>query len=230
MGIRAVLFDVFGTLLDVHSVAARADQMFPGYGTRLSQLWRQKQIEYTRLRTMSDRYVPFTQLTEDALMYACDALHLPLDAATRGLLMHEYTQLAAFSDVVPALRRLQHMGLTVGVLSNGDPGLLEDALHSAQLDEYIDLILSADQVRAYKTSPSVYGLGPQTLGCPASSIFFVSGNGWDAACATWYGYTTCWVNRNGSPPERLGVAPHVTGRTLETATDFLHKQLQAATE
>lgn len=230
MGIRAVLFDVFGTLLDVHSVAARADQLFPGYGTQLSQLWREKQIDYTRLRTLSERYVPFTQLTEDALAYACDALHLPLDAAARGLLMHEYTQLAAFSDVVPALRRLQHMDLTVGVLSNGDPGLLEDALHSAQLAEYIDLILSADQVRAYKTSPAVYALGPQTLGCPAANILFVSSNGWDAACATWFGYTTCWINRNGAPPERLGVAPHVTGRTLETATDFLHKQLQAATE
>ena len=101
------------------------------------------------VRTLCDRYVPFTQVTEDALLYACDALHLPLDAASRGLLMHEYTQLSAFSDVVPALRRIQHADVTLGVLSNGDPGLLEDALHSAQLDEYFDVILSVDQVRAY---------------------------------------------------------------------------------
>jgi 2-haloacid dehalogenase len=228
MGIRAVLFDVFGTLLDVHSVAARAEQLFPGNGQRLSQRWREKQLEYTRLRTLCDRYVPFTQVTEDALLYSCDALHLPLDAAARGLLMHEYTQLAAFSDVVPALRRIQHTGLTMGVLSNGDPGLLEDALHSAQLDEFFDVILSADQVRAYKTSPSTYGLGPQTLGCPAANIFFISSNGWDASCATWYGYRTCWVNRNGAPAERLGAAPNVVGRTLEVATDFLHKELQPA--
>jgi 2-haloacid dehalogenase len=178
---------------------------------------------------MSERYVPFTQVTEDALLYACDSMHLPLDAAARGLLMHEYTQLSAFSDVAPALRRIQHQGLTMGVLSNGDPGLLEDALHSAQLDEYFDVILSADQVRAYKTSPSVYALGPQTLACPAANILFVSSNGWDAACATWFGYTTCWVNRNGAPAERLGAAPNATGRTLEAATDFLQKQLQPAT-
>lgn len=229
MGIRAVLLDVFGTLLDVHTVASRADQLFPGQGSRLSQLWRQKQLEYTRLRTLCDRYVPFTQVTEDALLYACDSLHLPLDAAARGLLMHEYTQLAAFSDVVPALRRIQHAGITMGVLSNGDPGLLEDALHSAQLDEFFDVILSADQVRAYKTASSLYALGPQTLGCAASAIFFVSSNGWDASCATWFGYTTCWVNRTGAPPERLGAAPHVMGRTMEAATDFLSKQLQPAT-
>jgi 2-haloacid dehalogenase len=88
MSVRAVLFDVFGTLLDVHSVGVRADQLFPGHGQRLSQLWREKQIEYTRLRTMSSRYVPFTQVTEDALQFACEALRLPLDAAARGLLMH----------------------------------------------------------------------------------------------------------------------------------------------
>jgi 2-haloacid dehalogenase len=90
------------------------------------------------------------------------------------------------------------------------------------------VILSADQVRAYKTSPSTYGLGPQTLGCPAANIFFISSNGWDASCATWYGYRTCWVNRNGAPAERLGAAPNVVGRTLEVATDFLHKELQPA--
>ncbi len=228
MGIRAVLLDVFGTLLDVHSVAARVEQLFPGNGAALSQLWREKQLEYTRLRTLCDRYVPFTQVTEDALLYACDALHLPLDAASRGLLMHEYTQLSAFSDVVPALRRIQHMEVTLGVLSNGDPGLLEDALSSAQLAEYMDVILSVDQVRAYKTSPLAYALGPQTLGCPAEKIFFISSNGWDASCATWYGYRTCWVNRKGAPAERLGAAPHVTGRTLEAATEYLQKQLQPA--
>ncbi len=228
--IRAVLFDVFGTLLDVHSVTARAEQLFPGQGSQLSHLWRDKQLEYTRLRTLSDRYVPFTQITEDALLFACDVLHLPLDAAARGLLMHEYTQLAAFSDVVPALRRLQHNGLTLGVLSNGDPGLLEDGLHGAQLEEYFDLILSADQVRAYKTSNAVYALGPHTLNCAARDILFVSSNGWDAVCATLFGYTTCWVNRNGAPLERLGAAPHAKGRTLEAATDYLHKLQTVAQE
>ena len=221
MSIRAVLFDVFGTLLDVHSVAVRADQLFSGAGARLAQLWREKQIEYTRLRTMSSRYVPFTQVTEDALQYAAEALHLPLDAAARGLLMHEYTQLSPFADVEPALKRLQQTGMTMGVLSNGDPGLIEDALHGAQLSDYFDVLLSADQVHTYKTAPSVYELGPLTLKHPAHELLLVSSNGWDAIGAKWYGYVSYWVNRSEAPLDRLGARPDAIGRTLDDAVGFV---------
>ncbi len=224
MSIRAVLFDVFGTLLDVHSVGVRADQLFPGGGQRLSQLWREKQIEYTRLRTMSSRYVPFTQVTEDALQFACEALHLPLDAAARGMLMHEYTQLSPVADAVPALQRLQKTEMTIGVLSNGDPGLIEDALHGAQLADYFDVLLSADQVHAYKTAPSVYELGPLTLKHPAHELMLVSSNGWDAIGAKWYGYVTFWVNRNDAPLDRLGVRPDGVGASLDDAVSFLLSQ------
>jgi len=219
--LSAVLFDLFGTLLDVHSVTARADQLFPGHGAAISQLWRDKQLEYSRLRTLSNRYVPFTQIVEDALQYACDALHVPLDSAGRGLLMHEYTQLTPFSDVIPALKRLVAAELTLGVLTNGDPGLLEDSLHGAGLDEYFDVLLSADQARAYKTAPAVYELGPLTLGHPASALLLVSGNGWDAIGAKWYGYHSFWVNRSAAPIDRLGGVPDGTGRTLNDAVDFV---------
>jgi 2-haloacid dehalogenase len=202
--LRAILFDVFGTLLDVHSVESRAEQLFPGQGRRLSQLWRDKQLEYTRLRALGGRYAPFTQVTEEALLYAGEALGLDMDGAARGLLMHEYTQLGAFADVVPALRRLQDGGVTLGVLSNGDPGLLEDALHGAGIGEYLDVVLSADAVHAYKVAPAVYELGPRSLRHPAGEILFVSSNGWDAVGAQWYGYRAFWVNRNGAPAERLG--------------------------
>ncbi len=168
MSIRAVLFDVFGTLLDVHSVGVRADQLFPGHGQRLSQLWREKQIEYTRLRTMSSRYVPFTQVTEDALQFACEALALPLDAAARGLLMHEYTQLAPYADAVPALQKLQAAGTTIGVLSNGDPGLIEDVLHGAQIAEYFDVLLSADQVPSAPSGTAMSASG-STAAVPRST-------------------------------------------------------------
>lgn len=224
MSIRAVLFDVFGTLLDVHSVGARAEQLFPGQGQRLSQLWREKQLEYTRLRTLSARYAPFTQVTEDALQFACEALQLPLDAAARGLLMHEYTQLTPYADVVPALKRLQDSDTTIGVLSNGDPGLIEDVLHGAQLADYFDLLLSADQVHAYKTAPSVYELGPLTLKHPAHELLLVSSNGWDAIGAKWYGYVSFWVNRNDAPLDRLGTRPDAVGRTLDDAVTFLSQQ------
>ncbi|HEX4584027.1 MAG TPA: haloacid dehalogenase type II [Burkholderiaceae bacterium] len=218
--LSAVLFDLYGTLLDVHSVAARADQLFPGRGAALSQLWRDKQLEYSRLRTMSMRYVPFTQVVEDALQYACEALHLPLDSAGCGMLMHEFTQLTPFSDVVPALQRLIAADLTVGVLTNGDPGQLEDALHGAGLDDYFDVLLSADQARAYKTAPAVYELGPLTLGHPAAELLLVSSNGWDAIGAKWYGYRSYWVNRASAPIERLGGQPDGIGRSLNDAVDF----------
>jgi 2-haloacid dehalogenase len=220
MSIRAVLFDVFGTLLDVHSVGVRAEQLFPGHGQRLSQLWRQKQLEYTWLRTMSSRYVPFTQVTEDALQFACEALALPLDAAARGMLMHEYTQLSPYADVVPALQRLQQTGTTIGVLSNGDPGLIEDVLHGAQIAEYFDLLLSADQVHAYKTAPPVYELGPLTLKHPEHELLLVSSNCWDAIGAKWYGYVSFWVNRSGGPMDRLGARPDGSGASLDDAVTF----------
>jgi len=218
--LSAVLFDLYGTLLDVHSVAARADELFPGWGAALSQLWRDKQLEYTRLRTMSNRYVPFTQVVDEALQYSCEVLKLPLDSAARGMLMHEYTQLAPFSDVVPALQRLIASDLTVGVLTNGDPGQLEDALHGAGLDDYFDVLLSADQARAYKTAPAVYELGPLTLGHPAAELLLVSSNGWDAFGAHWYGYRSFWVNRAAAPVDRLDGRPDGVGRTLNDAVDF----------
>ena len=221
--LSAVLFDLYGTLLDVHSVAARADELFPGWGAALSQLWRDKQLEYTRLRTMSNRYVPFTQVVDEALQYACEMLKLPLDSAARGMLMHEYTQLAPFSDVVPALQRLIASDLTVGVLTNGDPGQLEDALHGAGLDDYFDVLLSADQARAYKTAPAVYELGPLTLGHPAAELLLVSSNGWDAFGAHWYGYRSFWVNRAAAPVDRLDGRPDGIGRTLNDAVDFALK-------
>jgi 2-haloacid dehalogenase len=219
--IRAVLFDVFGTLLDVHSVGERANQLFPGRGAELASLWRVKQLEYTRLRTLCQRYVPFTQVTEDALQYAADALRLPLDAAARGLLMHEYTQLAPFADVKPALAQLAAAGFTLGVLTNGDPGLVEDVLHSAGLTEQFDVLLSADQVHAYKTAAAVYELGPMTLKHPVHELAMVSSNCWDAIGARHYGYRSFWVNRGGAPLDRLGAVPDGEGRTLADAADFL---------
>jgi len=226
MAIRAALFDVFGTLLDVQSVWARADQLFPGHGAQLARLWREKQLEYTRLRTMSNRYVPFTRVTEDALQFACDALSLPLDAAARGLLMHEYTQLDAFPDVVPALKRLQKADVTMGVLSNGDPGLLDDVMHGSGLSEFFDVVLSAEQVHSFKTSAAVYELGPLTLKHPASEIVLVSGNAWDAIGASWYGYVSFWINRTGAPMERLGQRPDGIGASIDDAASFVLQSIR----
>ncbi len=218
--LKAVLFDVYGTLLDVYSVGLRAEQMFPGAGERLARAWRDKQIEYSRLVSMSGRYRPFWQLTRDALQVCAQALSLPLDDAGADSLMNEYRHLSAFPENRAVLQALAERGVRAGVLSNGDPDMLDVTLRSAGLTELIDPILSVHETRRYKTDPAAYALGPAALGLPASEILFVSSNCWDAIGATWHGYTTLWVNRAGAPMERLGIEPTRVGSSLRDVLEF----------
>ena len=217
---KAVLFDVYGTLLDVYSVGLRAEQMFPGAGERLARAWRDKQIEYSRLVSMSGRYRPFWQLTRDALQVTAAALRLPLDAAGEDSLMNEYRHLSAFPENRAVLLALADRGIRIGVLSNGDPDMLDVTLRSAGLIELIDPVLSVHATQRYKTDPAAYALGPQALGLSASEILFVSSNCWDAIGATWYGYTTLWINRADAPMEQLGIQPTRVGHSLRDVLEF----------
>jgi 2-haloacid dehalogenase len=217
---KAVLFDVYGTLLDVYSVGLRAEQMFPGAGERLARAWRDKQIEYSRLVSMSGRYRPFWQLTRDALQVSAAALRLSLDTAGEDSLMNEYRHLSAFPENRAVLQTLADRGIRAGVLSNGDPEMLDVTLRSASLTELIDPILSVHATRRYKTDPAAYALGPVALGLPASEVLFVSSNCWDAIGAAWYGFTTLWVNRAGAPMEQLGIAPTRVGSSLRDVLEF----------
>jgi 2-haloacid dehalogenase len=217
---KAVLFDVYGTLLDVYSVGLRAEQMFPGAGERLARAWRDKQIDYSRLVSMSGRYRPFWQLTRDALQVSAAALRLPLDAAGEDSLMNEYRHLSAFPENRAVLLALADRGVRIGVLSNGDPDMLDVTLRSAGLIELIDPILSVHATQRYKTDPAAYALGPQALGLAASEILFVSSNCWDAIGATWYGYTTLWINRADAPMEQLGIQPTRVGHSLRDVLEF----------
>jgi 2-haloacid dehalogenase len=212
-----VLFDAYGTLFDVYSVARLADQLFPGHGPALSLLWRDKQIEYTRLVTTSDHgahYQPFWQLTRAALRYACKRLGLPLTPASEERLMNQYRHLSAFPEDREVLQALKAKGIVTGILSNGDPEMLGIAVRSAGLEELLDHVISVDGVRKYKTHPDAYALGPQATGLEARQIAFVSSNSWDALAATWYGYRTVWVNRSGLPFEELGTEPTRTATSL----------------
>lgn len=217
---RAVLFDVFGTLLDVYSVQSLADSFWPGQGNVLAQLWRTRQIDYSRLRTISRRYRTFSELTRDALEYSVEALALPASGDQLAALMRQYERLTPFPEARTVLEALRGR-VALGVLSNGDPALLEATLGHAGLLPLFDHVLSADAARSFKTDAAVYALGPQSLCLPAADILFVSSNGWDAIGATWYGYVACWINRAGAPPERLGVAPAHTGATLYKVTEVL---------
>lgn len=217
---RAVLFDAYGTLFDVYSVALRAEQLFPGRGEALSRLWRDKQIEYTRLLTMSGRYLPFWDCTRAGLRHAAQSLALTLSAEAEAQLMNQYRHLSAFPENRDVLLALRERGIRAGCLSNGDPEMLDVALKSAGFADLVDPVLSVHAVRRYKTDPAAYQLGPDALDLPARQILFVSSNGWDAVGATWFGYTTLWVNRTGAPLEALDTEPTRTGTRLTDVLSF----------
>jgi 2-haloacid dehalogenase len=217
---KAVLFDAYGTLFDVYSVALLAEQLFPGHGERLAVLWRDKQIDYTRLLSMSGRYRPFWDITRAGLRYAAARLGLVMDGSAEDRLMNQYRHLSAFPENREVLAELQHRGVPTGILSNGDPEMLQVAVKSAGLADHLQHVLSVHGVQRYKTDPAAYALGPAALKVPAREILFVSSNGWDAIGATWFGYTTLWVNRAGLPLEALDTEPTRIGSSLRDVLDF----------
>jgi 2-haloacid dehalogenase len=217
---KAVLFDAYGTLFDVYSVALLAEQLFPGHGERLAVLWRDKQIDYTRLLSMSGRYRPFWELTRAGLRWAALRLNLVLDGTAEDRLMNQYRHLSAFPENREVLAGLQRRGVSAGILSNGDPEMLQVAVRSAGLADLLGHLLSVHGVQRYKTDPAAYALGPAALNLPARDILFVSSNGWDAIGATWFGYTTLWVNRAGLPLEALDTEPTRIGSSLRDVLDF----------
>lgn len=228
---QAILFDAYGTLFDVYSVGLMAEQLFPGQGQALSLLWRDKQIEYSRLVTTSNNgahYRPFWDLTRSALVYAVKKLVAKPDATDTAAdfdaridrLMNQYRSLSAFPENREVLQDLRQRGIVTGILSNGDPQMLNLAVRSAGLADLLDHVISVDAVRKYKTAPEAYALGEQATGLRARQIGFVSCNAWDALAATWYGYQTLWVNRYQLPFEELGTQPNHTGSSLRDVSVF----------
>ena len=215
---KAVLFDAYGTLLDVYSIGKLAEELFPTQGAALSVMWRDKQIEYTRLVTTSNDgafYQDFWALTRASLRYACKRLKLDLSASAEEALMQQYRLLDAFPENLRVLEALKAKGIPTGILSNGSPEMLHAAVAHAKMDGLLDHVLSVDALRQYKTSPKAYAMGPAAMQLPASYILFVSCNAWDALAATWFGYQTFWVNRAGLPFEELGTEPTYTGTSLD---------------
>jgi len=196
----AFVFDAYGTLYDVHSVAARCESCWPGKGAQVSQLWRAKQLEYTWQRSLMQRYVAFSTVTREALAYACEALKLELSVAQMEGLMGEYHRLAVYPDVPAALKRL---GGKHAILSNGSPDMLAPLVEHSRLK--FDAVMSVDELKVYKPAPQVYELAVRKLG--TRDIGFVSSNCWDALGAKSYGFTVYWINRLGAPVDRLGFRP-----------------------
>lgn len=210
---RAFVFDAYGTLFDVHSVQTRCESLWPGKGAQLSQLWRTKQLEYTWLRSLMRRYAPFSEVTKEALLVACEFLRLKIQESDKQALLAEYRRLALFPDVRHALAALK---VKQAILSNGSPDMLDPLVAHSGLR--FDAVLSVDAVKVYKPAPEVYQLAVERLGVPKEDIGFVSSNGWDAAGAKSFGFSVYWINRTGAPVERLGFAPD---RILESLGEIL---------
>ena len=205
MSPKALVFDAYGTLFDVHSVLRRCEQFWPGKGERISQLWRTKQLEYTWQRSLMRRYQPFTRVTRAALEYACEALGAALGSKQADLLMGDYLELAVYPDVAAALGALSVRRLAI--LSNGSPDMLEPLVKNSGMERHFAAVISVDELEVFKPAPEVYELAVRKLGVAAPEIGFVSSNCWDAAGAKSFGCCVYWINRSGAPVDRLGFAP-----------------------
>ena len=209
-GIRACVFDAYGTIFDFASAAARCKHVPAEKRGPLTALWRDKQLQYTWLRALQGRYVDFWQVTDDAL----DSLDLKIPGL-RARLMDLYRTLNAFPEVPAVLHRLRDAGLRTAILSNGSPPMLESAVSAAGLNGLFDTVLSVNAVGTYKTHPSVYQYALDQLGLEAREISFQSSNAWDAHAAADFGMRVVWCNRYGQRRERLPGVPDHEIKTLD---------------
>jgi 2-haloacid dehalogenase len=212
-GIRACVFDAYGTLFDVAAAAARCRDALGERVGPLAALWRDKQLQYSWLRGLQGRHADFWQVTGDALDYALETMAID-DRALRERLMTLYLTLDAFPEVPAVLTRLKAAGMTTAILSNGSPRMLDAAVAAARLEGLLDHVLSVETVGVFKPHPKVYQLAVDRLGVPAAAIVFQSSNGWDAHAASAFGMRVVWCNRYGQRAERLPGAPDRETRSL----------------
>ena len=202
MAIQAVVFDAYGTLLDVHAAMQRHADMLPPDWERISAEWRTKQLEYSWIATLTGpgHYRDFWTITEDALDYV-SARHRLTDPAVRTALLDTYRTLPAYPDAKPMLTALRAKGIKTAILSNGEPKMLADAVAAAELGDLLDAVVSVDPLKIYKPSPAVYDLAAEALGFEIPQMGFVSSNAWDAQGAVQAGFKVFWCNRAGNPAE-----------------------------
>jgi 2-haloacid dehalogenase len=212
--VKAVIFDAYGTLFDVHSAVGRHMGRVGADAAAFSDIWRTKQLEYSWVLSLAGAYRPFWELTEQALDYAF-ARFPNVDRSLRPLLLEAYRSLTAYPEVPTTLDALRKRGLKTGILSNGDPGMLSEAVSSAGLADYLDAVLSVDAAKVFKTSPRTYELVLSALPYSARDIAFVSSNRWDVAGAAAFGFRAVWVNRLGMPDEYPDLAPSLVIPTLK---------------
>ena len=219
-GIQACVFDAYGTLLDFNSAVMHcADEIGPD-AARLSEMWRQKQLQYTWLRSLMRDHADFWQVTGEALDFSLAALGID-NPALRDRLMALYRELDAFPEVPDTLTRLKDAGMRTAILSNGAPEMLDAAVKANGLDALLDDVQSVEDVGVFKPDPRVYQLSVDRLGVAKENICFLSSNGWDAAGAGSFGFQVVWINRYGQPVEHLPARPDAEIDTLSPLPDIL---------
>ena len=225
---KLIAFDAYGTLFDVYSMGALAEELFPGNGVALALMWRDRQIEYTRLVTMSDpnpsgskHYIPFWDLTIRSLRYVCKRMDLELSAANEKRLMDQYAKLTGFADSLSVLKAIKEKGIATAILSNGSREMLATVVESNGLKPYLDQVVTVEEVRLFKTAPQAYELLLQAFPVQKNEVLFVSSNAWDALAAKWFGYDVFWVNRLGHPFEEIGEKPNYEGKSLSEVLETL---------
>lgn len=223
--IQGIVFDLYGTLYNVHSVVQACEEVYPGQGDAISRLWRQKQLEYTWLRSLMGRYVNFEKATEDALRFTCGHLGLPLDDETHQRLSDAYLHLNPYPDTSDALRRLKAAGLPLGIISNGSHSSIEQVVANSQMSWAFDQLISVEEVQVFKPDSRVYSLAEKRMGFPKANILFVSSNSWDASAASNFGFPVCWINRQNSVFDELDTKPTHTVPDLTEMADWLLNSL-----
>ena len=217
---KTAVFDAYGTLFDV-AAAARVVAEEPGRDAlkavwpQVAEHWRQKQLQYSWLRTITGDYTPFWNVTQDGLDWALEKTGLADDLELRERLLALYWELPPYKEVPLMLGQLKAAGKTCAILSNGSKDMLDGAVDSAGIEMFLDAVLSVEDVGIFKPSTTVYDMVGTRFGCAKEDVLFVSSNGWDAAGASGYGFDTVWVNRAGDPVDRL---PHNPNHVLSDLT------------
>ncbi len=228
MKYKLIAFDAYGTLFDVYSMGLLAEELFPGNGSALALMWRDRQIEYTRLVTMSDPnpggskyYLPFWDLTIRSLHYVCKRMDLELSSVNEKRLMDQYAKLTGFPDSLNVLKTIKERGIATGILSNGSREMLATVVQSNGLEPYLDKVVTIEEVRLFKTAPQAYELLLKAFPVQKHEVLFVSSNAWDALAAKWFGFDVFWVNRLGHPFEEIGEKPTYEGKSLTEVLEAL---------
>ena len=221
--IKAIAFDAF-TLFDTRPILLVAEKLYPGKGAELMGLWRNRQFEYTWLRSLSKNYKDFRQVTDDALQYATASLKLDLNTDNKAQLMSAVGNMRFIPEAGATLGQLKEMRLQLAILSNATPAMLHAAIDNSGLQHAFDFIISTDSIKTYKPDPAAYQLGIDAFKVKKEAILFVAFGGWDAAGAKTFGYPTVWINAGGLPAEQLDVKPDFICRNLTELTGYVKER------